>query len=48
VPRLSNTTNHRLHNTCMNLLEVDDISVENGRLKEEWEAWKKLGRHSKM
>jgi len=32
----------------MKLLEVDDISVENGRLKEEWEAWQKSRRHFKM
>jgi hypothetical protein len=36
-----NTTNHRLHKTCKKLLHVDDINVENGSLKEEWEAWQK-------
>ncbi len=48
VPMLSDTASHRLHKTGRKSLQVDDTSVENGRLKEEWEAWQKSGRHSEM
>jgi hypothetical protein len=48
VPMLSDTASDRLHKTGRKSLQVDDTSVENGRLKEEWEAWQKSGRHSEM
>jgi hypothetical protein len=48
VPMLSDTASHRLHKTGRKSLQVDDTSVQNRRLKEEWEAWKKSGRHSEM
>jgi hypothetical protein len=45
---LLDTASHRLHKTSRKLLQVHDISVESWRLKEEWEAWKKSGRHFEM
>ncbi len=48
VPMLLDTASHRLHKTGKKSLQVDDTSVENGRLKEKWEAWQKSGRHSEM